>query len=103
MLKYILLVLSGSVAIAAIPQSTLSNPLNDRDMLCYMETSSGQVLNLSQLCGDATRPPAATEAAPTTAPVPSNSPFLESSTIRNVLLDALLMLILDAGDLPSAM
>ncbi|GAB4461462.1 MAG: hypothetical protein OHK0037_10570 [Elainellaceae cyanobacterium] len=74
MLKHILLVLSGAVAIAAIPQSTLSNPLDDRDLSCYMETSSGQVLNLSQLCGGATRPPSATDATPSAAPAPSSAP-----------------------------
>ncbi|GAB4134458.1 MAG: hypothetical protein Fur0046_06300 [Cyanobacteria bacterium J069] len=77
MLKSTLLALSGSaVAIAAIPQITHSNPLDNRDLSCYMETSSGQVLNLSQLCGDATRPAATPAASPAAAPVsaPTRSP-----------------------------
>ncbi|MFQ3616477.1 MAG: hypothetical protein SNJ57_02875 [Cyanobacteriota bacterium] len=72
MLKYILLALSGCVAIAALPQVTLSNPLDSRDLSCYMETSSGQVLDLNRLCGNSTRPPAATGNPSTGAPNPVN-------------------------------
>ncbi|WP_448604120.1 hypothetical protein [Thermoleptolyngbya sp.] len=72
MLKYLLLALSGAVAIAALPQATLSNPLDNRDLSCYMETSSGQVLDLNRLCGNSTRPPAAAGTPPASAPNPAN-------------------------------
>ncbi|MBF2084793.1 hypothetical protein [Thermoleptolyngbya sp. C42_A2020_037] len=82
MLKYILLVLSGAGAIALLPQATLSNPLDNRDLSCYMETSSGQVLDLNRLCGNSTRPPAAAPnpVSPMSRPPSLNNPGSNSGS-----------------------